>query len=153
MPRATASWSSGCAPPKRPARPAAAQPVPASKDARFLSGRLDRVILAALVNHPDLLLEEAERLAGMSFEDPDLDGFARALVDAIGDEPIWHDGAVKGWVTSGGYAHGSQASVAMGYVRIDLAAPGTTISADVRGRSIGMTVTKLPFVEKRSSKG
>jgi dimethylglycine dehydrogenase len=25
--------------------------------------------------------------------------------DAIGDEPIWHDGRVVGWVTSGGYGH------------------------------------------------
>jgi dimethylglycine dehydrogenase len=36
--------------------------------------------------------------------------------DCIGNEPIWHDGAVIGWVTSGGYAHHSQKSVAMGYV-------------------------------------
>jgi dimethylglycine dehydrogenase len=41
--------------------------------------------------------------------------------DVIGDEPIWHDGAVVGWVTSGGYAHASEASVAMGYVPKDLA--------------------------------
>ena len=26
-------------------------------------------------------------------------------VDVIGDEPIWHDGKVVGWVTSGGYGH------------------------------------------------
>ena len=28
--------------------------------------------------------------------------------DVIGDEPIWFDGAVRGWVTSGGYAHNSR---------------------------------------------
>jgi dimethylglycine dehydrogenase len=39
-----------------------------------------------------------------------------ANADVIGDEPIWHRGAVCGWVTSGGYAHGSRLSVAMGYV-------------------------------------
>ncbi len=35
-------------------------------------------------------------------------GFAveAADADAIGDEPIWHDGAVVGAVTSGGYGHG-----------------------------------------------
>jgi dimethylglycine dehydrogenase len=37
-------------------------------------------------------------------------------VDVIGDEPVWHDGEVVGWVTSGGYAHHSEQSVAMGYV-------------------------------------
>jgi dimethylglycine dehydrogenase len=36
--------------------------------------------------------------------------------DVIGDEPIWHRGEVRGWVTSGGYAHPSGVSVAMGYV-------------------------------------
>ena len=42
-------------------------------------------------------------------------------VDVIGDEPIWHKGEVVGWVTSGGYAHHSEVSVAMGYVPAGLA--------------------------------
>jgi len=41
--------------------------------------------------------------------------------DVIGDEPIFLDGEVVGWVTSGGYAHNSQASMAMGYVPRELA--------------------------------
>jgi dimethylglycine dehydrogenase len=36
--------------------------------------------------------------------------------DVIGDEPISLNGDVVGWVTSGGYAHNSGASMAMGYV-------------------------------------
>ena len=36
--------------------------------------------------------------------------------DAIGDEPVWHDGTVVGWVTSGGYGHGVGQSLALGYV-------------------------------------
>jgi dimethylglycine dehydrogenase len=40
-----------------------------------------------------------------------------ADADVIGDEPIWLDGEVIGWVTSGGYAHASQKSVALGYVK------------------------------------
>jgi len=36
--------------------------------------------------------------------------------DVVGDEPIWVDGEVKGWVTSGGYAHHAGLSVAQGYV-------------------------------------
>lgn len=46
--------------------------------------------------------------------------------DVIGDEPIWRDGKVVGWVTSGGYAHHAKASVALGYVEaaaFDAAAP------------------------------
>lgn len=36
--------------------------------------------------------------------------------DVMGDEPIWHGAHAVGWVTSGGFAHWSQASVALGYV-------------------------------------
>ena len=41
--------------------------------------------------------------------------------DAIGDEAIWFDDAVRGWVTSGGFAHASGVSVAMGYVPKEIA--------------------------------
>ena len=44
--------------------------------------------------------------------------------DVIADEPIWRNGAVVGWVTSGGYAHPSATSVAMGYVAAAAYAPG-----------------------------
>lgn len=36
--------------------------------------------------------------------------------DAIGDEAIWKDGAVVGWITSGGYCHHVERSLAMGYI-------------------------------------
>jgi len=45
--------------------------------------------------------------------------------DVLGDEPIWHDGEVVGWATSGGYAHWSQASCALGYVPAAVADPST----------------------------
>ncbi len=37
-------------------------------------------------------------------------------VDVMGDEPVWRDGEVIGWVTSGGYAHYVGKSVALAYV-------------------------------------
>jgi dimethylglycine dehydrogenase len=43
-----------------------------------------------------------------------------ADADAIGDEPIWHDGAVVGWVTSGGFGHTVGKSLALGYVPAEL---------------------------------
>ncbi|MBV8143803.1 MAG: aminomethyltransferase family protein, partial [Gammaproteobacteria bacterium] len=39
-----------------------------------------------------------------------------ADADAAGDEPIWHEGRVVGWVTSGAYGHRVQRSLALGYV-------------------------------------
>jgi dimethylglycine dehydrogenase len=47
-----------------------------------------------------------------------------ADADVLGDEPIWHAGKVVGWVTSGGYAHYVDKSLAQGYVPKDLAAKG-----------------------------
>ena len=37
-------------------------------------------------------------------------------IDVLGDEPIWLDGEIRGRVTSGGYAHESGKSIALGYV-------------------------------------
>jgi len=41
--------------------------------------------------------------------------------DAVSDEPIFYNGEVKGWVTSGGFAHGAGVSVALGYVPAEIA--------------------------------
>ncbi len=41
--------------------------------------------------------------------------------DAIGDEPIWHDGKTVGWVTSGAFGHRVNQSLALGYVPAALA--------------------------------
>ena len=48
--------------------------------------------------------------------------------DAIGDEAVWKDGAVVGWITSGGYCHHVECSYATGYV--DSASIATDADAD-----------------------
>lgn len=60
-----------------------------------------------------------------------------SLLDEQG-EPV-------GRVTSGGFGPSVEAPVAMGYLPAGLAKPGTTVSASVRNRTIGMEVVKLPF--------
>lgn len=51
-----------------------------------------------------------------------------------------------GVMTSGGFAPSVDAPIAMGYVPIGFAAPGTSLSADVRGKRIPVTVTAMPFI-------
>ncbi|RAR60252.1 aminomethyltransferase [Onishia taeanensis] len=51
-----------------------------------------------------------------------------------------------GVVTSGGFGPSVGKPVAMGYVSIDQAAIDTQVFADVRGKRLPMTVTKMPFV-------
>ncbi len=56
------------------------------------------------------------------------------------------DGAPVGMVTSGGFGPTLEAPVAMGYVPIALAAPGTRLHGKVRGRMLPVEVARLPFV-------
>ncbi len=53
--------------------------------------------------------------------------------DAIGDEPVWHDGKVVGWVTSGGYGHGVGRSLALAYVPKDLAMASSGFEIELIG--------------------
>jgi dimethylglycine dehydrogenase len=56
-----------------------------------------------------------------------------ADADAIGDEPIWHDGKVVGWVTSGAYGHSVQRSLALGYIPAALADATAAFEVEIIG--------------------
>ncbi|MXY02256.1 MAG: FAD-dependent oxidoreductase [Acidimicrobiales bacterium] len=53
--------------------------------------------------------------------------------DAVGDEPIYCSGEPVGWVTSGGFAHHSNVSVAMGYVPVEFAHDGADFGIEIVG--------------------
>ena len=55
-------------------------------------------------------------------------------VDVIGDEPIWHNGEVVGWITSGGYGHYVQKSIAMGYLPKENAAQDDGFEIEIIGK-------------------
>jgi aminomethyltransferase len=54
--------------------------------------------------------------------------------------------ASVGAATSGGFGPSLDGPVAMGYVPAALAAPGTRIFAELRGKRLPLTVTALPFI-------
>lgn len=54
--------------------------------------------------------------------------------DPEGGEAIWRDGATVGRVTSGGWSVAFARPIAMGYVRPDLADPGTHLEIRLQGR-------------------
>jgi dimethylglycine dehydrogenase len=56
-----------------------------------------------------------------------------ADADAAGDEPIWHDGRVVGWVTSGAYGHSVQRSLALGYIPKALAGETSGFEIEILG--------------------
>ena len=55
-------------------------------------------------------------------------------------------GAPIGRVTSGGFGPTTGTPVAMGYVDIDHAAPGTKLFGEVRGKRLAVEVAEMPFV-------
>jgi dimethylglycine dehydrogenase len=65
--------------------------------------------------------------------------------DVIGDEPIWLDGAVVGWVTSGGYAHNSGVSLALGYVPKEHANVDGPWQIELLGERLAARVQNAPI--------
>ena len=67
--------------------------------------------------------------------------------DVIGDEPIWQGERVVGWVTSGGYAHASGVSVAVGYVERELADLDTGWRIEILGTLCPARLQKSPLFD------
>ncbi len=63
------------------------------------------------------------------------------------------DGEHVGVITSGGFGPTRGGPVAMGYVRTDLAVPGTALELIVRGKAHPAQVVKLPFVTQNYYRG
>jgi len=62
--------------------------------------------------------------------------------DAGGDEPIFCEGEVVGFVTSGGYAHFCRKSVAIGFLPTGLIDSGKQFEIDILGRKCRATLQK-----------
>ena len=70
-----------------------------------------------------------------------------SVADATGGEPIFlPDGMPVGQVTSGGYGYGVDKSLALGYVRADLAKGGRKFNVSVLGQDhTGTILGEPPF--------
>lgn len=60
--------------------------------------------------------------------------------DASGYEPVWCDGRLVGYVTSGGYGHTLDKSLAMAMVDRAVAVPGTPLTLHIVGQEVAATV-------------
>jgi dimethylglycine dehydrogenase len=75
-----------------------------------------------------------------------------APADVIGDEPVWHDGQVVGWITSGGYAHYSQASLAMGYIPTELVDKKSGFEIEIIGKRRPAVILHEPILDPSGSR-
>jgi dimethylglycine dehydrogenase len=74
--------------------------------------------------------------------------------DVLGDEPIWYQGKVVGWVTSGGFAHSVNASLAQGYVPKEMASDATdrAFEVEILGDRRPATLITEPLFDPTGSK-
>jgi dimethylglycine dehydrogenase len=72
--------------------------------------------------------------------------------DVIGDEPVWHDGAVKGWVTSGSYAHHVGKSVALAYVPAELARANSGFEVEILGEKRNAIIAPEPLFDPKGER-
>jgi dimethylglycine dehydrogenase len=71
--------------------------------------------------------------------------------DVLGDEPIWHTDAggssVVGWITSGGYAHYSGVSLALGYIPTELVSAQGSFEIEIIGRRRAAKIQHQPILD------
>ena len=72
--------------------------------------------------------------------------------DVVADEPIWKDGNVVGFVTSGGYAHFSEQSVALGFVPTQMIAEGATFEIEILGEMRPAKLFIKPLFDPQSNR-
>jgi dimethylglycine dehydrogenase len=72
--------------------------------------------------------------------------------DAIGDEAVWKNGAVVGWITSGGYCHHAGRSLAMGYVPTETlnGAPAGNWEIEILGERRPATLQLEPLFDPKA---
>jgi dimethylglycine dehydrogenase len=98
----------------------------------------------AFTGRSALLAERArgprERLVPLVLDDA-------GTADAPACSPVWRDGRVIGLTTSGGYGHTLGQSIALAYLRPDLAAPGERVEVEVLGERRPATVAREPLYD------
>ena len=72
--------------------------------------------------------------------------------DAVYGCPVLQDGQVVGYTTSGGYGHYVEKSIALGYIRTDLAKPGTKVQINVLGKLRDAQVVAEPIYDPENKK-
>jgi dimethylglycine dehydrogenase len=73
-------------------------------------------------------------------------------IDVSNDEAILKDGECIGYVTSGGYAHHLQQSMALGYLPSDLAHAGTSLEVEINGEMFAARIIDEALYDPGGSK-
>ena len=111
-----------------------------STDYTILQGGLDRFVKWDKPDFAGKAALENERQQGVRKR------FVTLVLDAPGDydapymSTLWHDGAIVGETTSGGWGYRVDKSIALGMLRADLTTPGTRVEVEIFGARFAATV-------------
>jgi dimethylglycine dehydrogenase len=72
--------------------------------------------------------------------------------DCLGDEPVWLDGEVIGWITSGGYCHHAGQSFATGYVPRANAETSGRWEIEILGERRPATLASAPLFDPNGAR-
>ncbi len=73
-------------------------------------------------------------------------------IDVTNDEAILKDNKCVGYITSGGYAHHSKKSMALGYVPVELSKHGTSLDVEINGNLYKAHITDKPLYDANGGK-
>ena len=112
-----------------------------------LQASLDRFVSVQKPAFPgrQAVIDEANRGVALRFIPLTLDEAGEA--DAPSCAPVVLDGRNVGLVTSGGWSFTLNKSVALAYVRSDLARPGTKLEIEILGERRSATVGRAPLYD------
>jgi len=65
---------------------------------------------------------------------------------------VYHHNAVVGLVTSGGFGYRINKSIALAYVRTDLAKPGQALEVEILGERYPATVAEEPLYDPKNER-
>ena len=94
----------------------------------------------------------AEKAAGVNESFVPLTLDEPGAADAPFCAPIRSNGEIVGLATSGGWSYTLEKSVALGYVRTDLAVPGSKLEIDILGERCHATVGQEPLYDHNNSR-
>ncbi len=72
--------------------------------------------------------------------------------DVWADEPIWKDGEMVGFVTSGGYAHYVGKSVALGFLPVAAIEDGVAVEIEILGELRPATLIAEPLFDPKGER-
>ncbi len=73
-------------------------------------------------------------------------------IDVTNDEAIIKNNKCIGYITSGGFAHYVQKSIALGYIPTELAKHNTTLEVEINGKFYKAKVTDRPLYDANGGK-